>query len=327
VEKKAFTQHIPSSLVFSPSDVLELVASSRDCLIVRVKGCILKENGYIYLTDDKKYKVTLDNFPSDIPEGAVVEVEGILKCYAHPNGGVYPRIKVRNFSVVEDKNLSTVALEEKLLDILRRKNKNYSFLSYIERVLLDKKQQGKDLKLNVVVIHGLRAQTHLDFEHGVNETAGIYRKHISLKYYETYLSNDKKLAEGIKTIVEQDKPDVIFIVRGGGDKKDLENIGGPETCFTIAEINIPVFLAIGHTLDRGISTLELVSSGRFSTPNSAGVELGKVVNLICDRIFQPKHYPYILTTAKDSTNKLSLALTIGFILLILFIIFLLFTSK
>jgi len=325
VEKKTFTQHIPPSLVLSPSDVLELVASSRDCLVVKVKGYVLKENGYVYLTDDKKYKVTLDSFPSDVPEGTVVEVEGILKCYTHPNGGIYPRIRVRNFSVVEDKNLSTAALEEKLLDILRRKNKNYSFLSYIERVLLDKKQQGKELKLNVAVIHGLKAQTHLDFEQGINETIGIYRKHVSLKYHEIPLSNDKKLAERIKTIAEQDKPDIIFIVRGGGDKRDLENIGGPETCFTVAEIDTPVFLAIGHTLDRGISTLELVSSGRFSTPNAAGIELGKTVNLICDRIFQPKYYSYAQTTTKDST--FSIALTVGLILLVLFVILLLFTSK
>ena len=292
MEEQRTFKNIPPSVILSPQDILNLAATEIKNYFVITEGYVIRENGYTYLANkdndtEKVYKITLEN-EHNIPINSLVRIEGLLNCYLTPNGGIYPRIKVKKFTVIEDNNQPTDAFQkEELENLLRKKEQNYGFSSYIEYILTQKQ------KLNVAVIHGQKAQTHIDFTYGFNTTCINYKQHVSLKYYEVQLTNDQQLAETIRQIADRNEADIIFIVRGGGDKKDLENIGGPKTYLTIASINIPVFLAIGHSLDKGISMLEFVSTGRFPTPTAAGVELGRVVSLICNELFRPKQPVYI----------------------------------
>ena len=152
-------------------------------------------------------------------------IEGVIKCVSHKNGGVYPRLIAKNVYFLEGKvaeQLNESVFDEELVKLLSN-IPHYGFLPHLKSVVfkllpevLDLSQPNK--KIKVLVIHGRNAQTHKDFELGLRNGAGEYFSFFDLSFCEITLSSDKELAEAVK---KGKNHDLIFIVRGGGEKVNL----------------------------------------------------------------------------------------------------------
>lgn len=343
------TSESPFLMPLTSSDILELFVSGVRNLFVRVPGVLIKENGFLKLGDTKGVRVTLKDemkLLSSINQGEIIVVEGVLKCDTRPIGGIYPYIDVRrveNFNGKEAENIKEEAISSELKEILS-KVEHHGFYPYIEKLVTDRftefERTGKFKKIKVLVIHGKDAQTHKDFEYGLKRgSEDLFEKVFELKFFETTLSSDEKLSFVIKN--EGKKADLVYIVRGGGDKKELERIGGIETCKAIVESRVPVYCALGHSLDRGVSLLEKACQHAFLTPSHAGVELGKTVKLIYEtlvarRVLQDIHPDRVklledrikelekenqTLKKNERTYKVILSMIILFVLFIIFVIF------
>lgn len=101
----------------------------------------------------------------------------------------------------------------------------------------------------------------------------------------------KSIIEALDKAVKID-PDVIIITRGGGSKNDLYAFNDEELVIKIAESNIPIITAVGHSIDS--SLVDKASSLSCITPTDAGVAVIKTKDEYLSRI----------NLAKDKINKL-----------------------
>lgn len=273
--------HVPDYYIsLSPYEILNFVASPKNYTPVKTKGKLIYESGFPRLIDEYGYMVSLENVQLDYPEGTIVEIEGIIRCHLHPNGGIFPRINVKKITPIEDINCEMSHTEQEILSLLKTNPiPNYGFYGYFEKIV--KTKISSNNKIHISVIHGKDAQTHKDFEQALFRELGNLKDVVSLSFYETSLSNDIDLANTIKNIRNSD---AIFIVRGGGKKEELEKIGGKETCKAIIENTIPVYVAIGHSLDKRVALIEKVAQTSFPTPSLAGTELGKLIRTVYENL-------------------------------------------
>lgn len=93
-------------------------------------------------------------------------------------------------------------------------------------------------------------------------------------------SSDEELSSTLEKAAS--RCDLLVIVRGGGDTEELSRIGGIQTLNTILGLGKPVYLAIGHTLDKNTGLLNLVADDSFPTPSIAGTEIAET---LLDTIF------------------------------------------
>lgn len=128
----------------------------------------------------------------------------------------------------------------------------------------------------------------------VNEmtTNNIFTK-FRFKEIHTSVQGDKAKAEMISALKEIDRynVDVVVIIRGGGNKMDLDIFNDYDLCKTICLMKHPVITGIGHETDEVIA--DLVSKKRCITPSAAAKSLYNEVG-----IFRAE-----LTTALDSVIK------------------------
>lgn len=284
------------SVSLSPYEILNFISSNKNFLPVKIKGKLIYDNGYPRLVDEKGYMISLENLNFNVEENSFLEAEGLLKCYVYPNGGIYPRVEVKRINNFIDEKYDLLHFEQELLSIMKSNSFiNVGFYGYFEELIY--KKITNEEKIKIAVIHGKGAQTHKDFEHAflreVKEVSSI----VDLIFYEVSLSNDIELA---KTIKEIENVDAIFIVRGGGKKEELEKVGGKETYKAILQTKIPVYVAIGHSLDKKFSLLEKVAQATFPTPSLAGTELGKLIYTSYERLFL--HHKFI--EEKNKTEKI-----------------------
>ncbi len=267
----------------TPEDILNKIASFQSYEPVKVKGKILENEHGFFKLEYNNYKINLlFNKDELLPLDQLVEVEGIVKCIPHPNGGIYPKIEVRKFQIIENteqlKNEDLYLREKELLEIIRKKALEIKKLHpNVHKLLSDFSELSKKEKIKITILHGKDAQTHKDFLTGLARAFPQYEKYITVSLKETSLISDKQLAETIKSASLSS--DMIFIVRGGGNPEELKSIGGFSSCKTIAECTKPVYVALGHSLDKNISLIEKVADEHFPTPTLAGVELGKALEL------------------------------------------------
>lgn len=286
------------NISLSPYEILNFISSNKNFLPVKIKGKLVYDNGYPRLVDEKGYMISLENLNFNIEENTFLEVEGLLKCYVHPNGGIYPRVEVKKVSNFTDEIYELLHFEQELLSIMKSKPfTNVGFYGYFEKVIY--KKIVSEEKIRIAVIHGKGAQTHRDFEHAFLREAKEVSSIVDLIFYEVSLSNDIELAKTIEE-VESTNIDAIFIVRGGGKKEELEKVGGKETYKAILRAKIPVYVAIGHSLDKRFSLLEKVAQATFPTPSLAGTELGKLIYTFCESYF----LRHKLIEEKNKTEKI-----------------------
>ena len=320
-----------------PSDVLEIIASSVKTFPVKVKGIIsTNNNGYWIIKESEGKEVSIEfdkKIFNVLPyKDKVVVVNGVLKCSIYKNG-IYPKIHVRDIELLEKEeaeNIEENILIDEIRNILSKVN-HYGFYPYLEKLVYKKFENGLTEKIKLLVIHGRGAQTHRDFENGLRSTSGEFFNLFDLNFKEVTLSVDKELADAIEEASNTKDYDMIFIVRGGGDSSKLEKIGGKESITKIAESRIPVYCAIGHSFDRGISLLEKASQYSFSTPSLAGTELGKAIKVILENLIRKKKLDELhpertkaleekLNEVKAENRKLKILLIVFITIVILIVV-------
>jgi len=276
---------IPYAL--TPKELLEYIASyTPQMLPVRVTGKLIRKNGYFRLVDTENFEISVENVKDLSLVGSIVEVSGFLKIHNYQAGGLFPRVYAKEIKCLELSESDQIALQENYLETeireICRKKTYLGFRSYLKKVVLNRinNETYRGPILTIGIIHGKRAQTHLDFERAFTQHASQIHDYVKFQRFETTLSSDEELSSTLEKAAS--RCDLLVIVRGGGDAEELSRIGGTQTLNTILELNKPVYLAIGHTLDKSTSLLNLVADDSFPTPSIAGSEIAEA---LLDTIF------------------------------------------
>ncbi|MEM1668355.1 MAG: exodeoxyribonuclease VII large subunit, partial [Thermofilaceae archaeon] len=255
---------------------------------VKAVGKLYFKNGYFRLVGPDNYEISLENIKDYSLIESIVEVSGLVKLYPHINGGLYVRLAVKDISPVQKDSTPSIKedyIEKDIIDKCRKKT-FFGFNTYLKKLILNKlpslnnPNNDKQPLISIAVIHGKQAQTHIDFTQALYSSFPQAQNLLNISHYEVPLSSDDSLSSTIEKVAKSN--DLIFIVRGGGDKEELSRIGGPKTVNTILNLNIPVYLAIGHSLDKNNSILHLAADDSFPTPSIAGSELGETIKNILD---------------------------------------------
>jgi Exonuclease VII, large subunit len=271
----------------TPSDIVEklsMLISGGFVLPVKVRGTVILDRGYYRLTDGEA-AITLLNVGNLLEPlvNAEVEIDGVLAANTsrtRENTVIYPGLRVNSFKVLneeEDREFQEeMEFQRMLAEVKARlRNRNqYIFWQTFSRLLKEEKH------LRVGLIYGNSAQVPQDFIIGYEGAAGEYRDRIKFVKFESSLS-DEQLARTIEEVANSEVH-AVFLLRGGDSPERLARVGGFESAMTIIRVNIPFYVAIGHSLDRMVSLLEKVADGIFATPTKAGEELGTLVYLLSD---------------------------------------------
>lgn len=95
-------------------------------------------------------------------------------------------------------------------------------------------------------------------------------------------------------------PDLIVMIRGGGAVNDLAYLNDYELAAMLCQLNVPVWVGIGHERDRTI--LDEISHRSFDTPSKV---IGGIRNHILSRTEQAQEYfETIYTIAQQEFNML-----------------------
>lgn len=294
--------------IYYPEDILEKSRSMLTEDIVCVTGQIVMDKNFVKIAH-KDRSITLEGLPDEevIEEicNKRVNVIGYLYYYVHTNGGIYPRLKVNYIEVIsenQDENVIKSTLKE-INEILKNKQP-FGFSDYFVSLV-----KQNIIPIKIALIHGTGAQVQQDFRNGIRRsfvTNIPLEKVLLINTYETVLSNDESLASTILDIINSDEEvDAIYILRGGGSEEELSRIGGPKTAKVIAKLGIPVYLALGHSMDKPNKLLAKVISDEFPTPSIAGTELGSVLNLAIENILHKQEIKDKSIEIGSEQNKVS----------------------
>jgi hypothetical protein len=262
----------------TPSDIVEKLLSYINAgfiLPVKARGTVILDKGYHRLTDWEN-GITLNVRNSlELPLDAEVEIDGVLTANlsrTKENTVIYPALRVNSYKVLdEEKDREFQSMLAEVEARLRDRN-HYGFWETFGRLLKEKKT------VKVGLIHGNSAQVWQDFISAFRSAAGEYADRIEFMKFESSLS-DGELARTIEEVANFGVH-AVFLLRGGGSKGDLARVGGFESVMAIIRVNIPFYVAIGHSFDRMVSLIEKVADGVFATPSIAGQHLGWLVYLL-----------------------------------------------
>jgi exodeoxyribonuclease VII large subunit len=136
----------------------------------------------------------------------------------------------------------------------------------------------------VAVISSKEAAGLQDF----NKEANILSK-LSLCTFDYYycsvqgIDTEHSVIECLKQVYRlqqsEQKYDAVAIIRGGGSTMDLNWFNNYKIANAVCQMNLPVFIGIGHEKDKTI--LDIVSNKSFDTPSKA---ILYIENVICDKI-------------------------------------------
>lgn len=137
---------------------------------------------------------------------------------------------------------------------------------------------------NVAVISSKEAAGLQDF----NKEANILSK-LELCNFDYYycsvqgIDTESSVIECLKQVYRlqqsQRKYDAVAIIRGGGSTMDLNWFNNYKIANAVCQMNLPVFIGIGHEKDKTI--LDVVSNRSFDTPSKVILYIESV---ICDKI-------------------------------------------
>lgn len=245
----------------------------RNCLPreeIQLQGILQKNDKYFVLVDekDKDYKVNILGKNLDtIPLNSFITVKG-MPVYPTSKSGLWINFNVGEIEKVDNEDYQSVAQLYQIEEQLPQKTFR-SLYEIINNSLLQKE------KVKFAVIYGKNAQTHKDFEKAFQSEILKYSKYVEIDFFQSSFA-DSMLVQTFEEVY-QNNYDFTLLVRGGGAKEDLQSVGGLKTALFIIEKNIPFFIALGHTLDKGLAIIEKVADGSFSTPSLAGTEIGKAI--------------------------------------------------
>ncbi len=232
---------------------------------VEIEGYYKRIRNFPKLVDvyDENKRIDIIGLQDDYLDSRVL-VKGRLR-FDYNSYGIYPKIIVSEFKVIEEET----HVDETLEYFYTLKNNHTPQVLSVEL----KNLLNKNGKVKCAVIHGTKAQTHIDFINGVKTNCKNYEKYLDINTYEVSLQNDEELANTINRV----DADIIFLVRGGGDKESLTLVGGINSAISILEKEKPFYIALGHSQDRDLSVLEQVCDERYQTPSILGNVVGNVL--------------------------------------------------
>jgi len=262
---------------------------------IQLQGILQKNDKYFVLIDekDKEYKVNILSRNLDtVPLNSFITVKGI-PVYPTSKSGLWVNFNVGEIEKVNEEDYQHVVQMFQVEEMLPQK----SFSSLYE-IINSKITQNSEIRF--AVIHGRNAQTHKDFEKALKSEIGNYLNYVNVDFFETSLT-DNMLVQKIGEIYKD--YDFLMLVRGGGSKEELQAVGGFETAKFIIQNNIPFFIALGHSLDKGLTIMEKVADGSFSTPSIAGTEVGKVIKNVITIIELQSHIKIIEKMITESSKE------------------------
>lgn len=279
-----FPPEVYEPVVLTPQDVLNRLVGREDR--IRVKGYFRWEEGRPRLVyGDHSLALRLENgLSASLPAGSLVVVEGLLRCTPYKRGVLYPYLVVQKWWTAQADRSDEVQSWLTELETLLLQRPALGFAAHIRRLLEERLQEGSKPLLRIGIVHGRGAQTHHDFAQAFVAAAGRFAGLVELRHCEVSLTDDEALAraiEGSKGL------DALFLVRGGGRGEELGAIGGPKSFAAAALSRVPVYAALGHSLDRSVTLMEKAAQHTFATPSLAGTELGALVRDTCERGLLP----------------------------------------
>ncbi len=253
---------------YTPKEVLDRLSGLFSRELISARGYLIRKNSYFKLSMDGHEVDVSGEMLVEVPLESFVEVDGYLTYSIYQGGGIYPRILVKDVRVIEDSGKKLTDAMEELL----RRRKTHRGWQYLVGLL------EKEKVLRLAVVHGRGAQVHRDFENAYIGAVGAYAGRVAFDFFESPLS-DEELSQTLSDLTDYH---AVFVLRGGGAREELQRVGGILSASVVIERDIPLYLALGHSLDRGLSMLERVAEHTFPTPSIAGAELGKAVRLITE---------------------------------------------
>ncbi|MEN3033365.1 MAG: hypothetical protein ABDH18_00045 [Aquificaceae bacterium] len=234
---------------------------------IQVCGKIVAEEKYLYIQDESG-KISVDGIPHRYT-GSTVCAKGSLKLNPYEQRGMaYFKFVASSYEVKEQGEAYEQFINE--VEKLITKRTHRDFIEYFRSILRDKNS------IRILLIHGKSAQTHQDFLTGLKTSAGEYFNLVEIEILETAL-RDGELSKAL-SLYNPQKHDAVFVVRGGGPSEDLKLVGGDLCILEILRKDIPLFVALGHSFDVGLSPIERFANYTFATPSLAGAQLGSLIN-------------------------------------------------
>lgn len=279
-----FPPEVYEPVVLTPRDILNRLVWREERL--RVKGYLQWEEGRPRLSyGDHSIALRMENgLPASPPAGRLLVVEGLLRCTLYRKGVLYPYLLVQKWWAAQADREEEVQGWLAELEAVLLERPVLGFAAHIRRLVEARLSEGTRPVLRIGVVHGRGAQTHHDFAQAFVGAAGRFADMVELRHCEVPLADDEALARAIEGAAGLD---ALFLVRGGGKGEELGAVGGPKSCMAAASSKVPVYVALGHSLDRSVSVLEKAAQHAFPTPSLAGTELGALVRDACERALMP----------------------------------------
>lgn len=154
-------------------------------------------------------------------------------------------------------------------DALRRRQEILARLDKEGLLELNRQLPTPVPALRIAVISAPGAAGYGDF---INQM--LTNKHLirfEIKLFEAVMQGDRTAPTIISALEriseEQEKWDIVVIIRGGGATSDLEAFDNYELAANIAGFPLPVIVGIGH--ERDVTVLDYVAHRRVKTPTAA----------------------------------------------------------
>lgn len=278
-------EYTPKSIMDIFNSVVEIKPDENWREIVVITGIYFKnskckypnEKGYYhdYLKDEKEqnYIVLYINQiynREQLQSGSVYNFIGYFNKIKQKDGFIATNLTIPEFQLVKDRqpyeflhSYDPLTLEEKKLksDII---NYKYKYKFDLESILKDKLLKKKHVVIAVIV--GEESEVYEDLKLNSND--------YTTERIDVIITDKKSILGGIKNVKLYD-PDIIALVRGGGDFMDFLVFNDLDIIKAVLDLNMPFITAIGHADDNNY-LIQYISTEDFATPSKLGSGLNSI---------------------------------------------------
>ncbi len=258
---------------------------------VFVKGRVVRVNPYkkkyVYITlEGSGYQLTLkSDFETrpNVGEYIIFSGHAVLKPHAFNMSGL--NVEVIGESVGHWKPVEEAAENKSL-------NNNVPLIKKGTTVLLSQYLKNSD-STNLLV---------LGSETGLRDVGSCCGSEIPIEMEQVRVRDTEVFSEDLRSAIDRRKPSAIAIVRGGDDET-LRIWDEPELVGKLLDLNIPFYLAIGHS---HLSTLaDKYADESFHTPSSFGLALSSHVKEIAERDSMRHEIELLKFELKNNNNQIN----------------------
>jgi len=153
-------------------------------------------------------------------------------------------------------------------DLARRRREILNKLKETGVFDMNRELQLPQVPQRIAVISSATAAGYQDLIHQLENN--LYGFHFEHRLFEAYMQGSEAVPSILKALdaifLEEDRFDVVAIIRGGGAQADLSCFDHFDLAFAVAQFPLPVITGIGHEKDDTI--LDLVAHTRLKTPTA-----------------------------------------------------------